>query len=256
MAKLVYEAKLGALDKVFTVTNNAIEDIIKDTDNLKEKTSLLLARDLAQTINQKYVENLNNISSYEHGSSTVKTSITDTKKGYIVHVSGKDVLYQEYGTGTRGAKKPHPRQKADGMKPYGSGRNIIHNGEKQNGKDTPYWYLLYRDFPGYLPNDFNGENIRPSDYVWRHDGTITKGLPAGRFVYDSCRQYQKSSGLDEKNVLKKTITQAIKKDFINKMNTTIKKTRNTVTKPGVKLKINRDMAEYRLLEEMRRGAGL
>lgn len=221
--KLVYSAKMTSLDKVFREIGNGIENIAKDDDTMKQSVGLTVAQDLMETIQKKYIENLNNISSYEHGSSDIRTYITDTKKGYVVHVSGKDVLYQEYGTGTRGLRKPHPAHKRDGMNPYGSGRNIIHMGEKNNGKETPYWYKLYRDFPGYLPNDFNDEAIRATDYVWRHNKIITKGLPAGRFIYDSCQEYRKSGGFGEKDVLTKTVNQTIKKDFVNKMNKTVKK---------------------------------
>lgn len=249
--RLVFSAQMGSLDKVFREISNTIEDVVKDDDQNK-KTSLLLAEDLANTINKKYVENLNNISPYEHGSSNIKTSIVETKKGYVVRTSGKDVLYEEYGTGTRGLQNPHPKHNADGMKPYGSGRNVIRNGQKNNGLDAPYWYHLYRDFPSdfkdrdKIPNmpktDFGNNRIKNSDFVWMHNDIVTKGLPAGKFIYDSCREYRKSTGLADKEVLNRTIKQYIKTNFENKM-------RKEVKKPVFTGDIKKYMIELKIYEK-------
>lgn len=255
MANVIFETKLEPLEKILKDTVNMIKDVAEDDNTIKENVGLTLVNDLIKTIKEKYHSYLTSIGDYEHDVSEVNMSVTDTKKGYVLHVKGKDVLYHEYGTGTRGLRKPHPTHDSDGMKPYGSGRNIIQYGLRKDGKDTPYWYHMYRDFPGYYPNDLGDANIRPSDYVWRHNGIITKGLPAGRFIYDSCEQYRKSTGLGEKNVLKNTITQLVKKEFVNKMNSELKK-QHAQSKPEVKIKVTQDISEYAKLEAMRKAAGL
>ena len=242
MANSVYVSHFDQLEKVFKEIPNAIEQIVKDIDkNDKQKTSLPLAQDLAQTIQKRYTDYLNRISDYEHGTKNVTVVINNTKKGYVVKIYGKDVLYHEYGTGTRGLQNKHPRHNADGMKPYGSGRNIIHNGKKNGSDETPYWYKMYRDFPGgvsskresvnynFPKTDFGNEPIKSSDYVWRHNNIITKGLPAGRFVYDSCNELRSRGGLANKTVLMNSIKQAIKTDFKDRLNRTIRQRK--VTKP-------------------------
>lgn len=270
MANVIVETNLSALEKALKDIVTTAEKITNDDTVIKENVGLSLISDLTKTINEKYNSYLTSISNYEHEVSDITTSVTDTKKGYVLHVKGKDILYHEYGTGTRGLRKPHPSHDSDGMKPYGSGKNIIQYGvkninytpKKDGGSrfdtkyehETPYWYRMYRDFPGYYPNDFGDANIRPSDYVWRHNGVITKGLPAGRFIYDSCEEYRKSTGLGEKTVLKNTITQLVKKEFVNKMK---KETKQKIvqSKPEIKLKVARDIEEYAKLEAMRKAAG-
>ena len=252
MAELLYEAKMTSGDKVFKELTNKIGRIVSD-NKLKQKTSSTIALDLAQTINEKYVANLRNIAGYEHGSSNVKTTVINTEKGCIVRISGKDILYQEYGTGTRGLRNPHPRHDADGMKPYGSGQNIIHNGEKNNGKQVPYWYKLYRDFPGgvyeskygkinvrNIPStDFGKEPIGSSEYVWKHNGVVTKGLPAGRFIYDSCRKYKGDEKLGEKELLKRTVKQLIKKDVKKELMKTADMGAEDVRKLWLQMKVTK-----------------
>ena len=244
--RYILSAKMGSLDKGFREIYNVVEDIVKNSDKDKQ-TSLLLAQDVANTIQKKYVENARKISSYEHGSSDTTVSVVETKKGYVVRVFGTDVLYEEYGTGTRGLKSSHPRHKADGMRPYGSGRNIIHNGNKNNGKDAPYWYKLYRDFPGGnvpgIPEtDFGNEPIKGTDYVWKHNGIVTKGLPAGRFIYDSCREYQESGGIANKDVLTRTVKQYIKQHFKNRM-------KKEMEKPVFTGDIKKYMMELKIYEK-------
>ena len=218
MAKQIFVAHFNQLEKAFDRVIDGIDEFVKRDENVTKKTSALLSRDLIKTINTNYTNYMNKISSYEHGIGDVKTSVTDTKKGCVVHITGKDILYEEYGTGTRGLEHPHPKHDVDGMNPYGSGRNIVHGGERNNGHDIPYWYKFVKNYP----NDFNGI-IGDNDYVWRHNKVVTKGLPAGRFVYDSCRQYQLGSESEKTNVLKKTITQLISEDIANNINKSIKK---------------------------------
>lgn len=263
MAGIIFKAKMTALDKTFKTVTDAITDMINDDDNMKQRTSLVLARNLKNTMTEKYLENQRKISGLVHGSANVITTIRDTKKGYVVSMTGEDVLYQEYGTGTRGLENPHPNHDVDGMKPYGSGRNIISGTEeicvtfydaelgrkrikwmyfnKNNGKRTPYWYPLYLDKPGRFLNDFNGNQIEPGDYVWRHGGVITKGLSAGKFVYESCRKYQKDSRFGEKDTLKRTIKQNIQKELERKIEEKIALTKDMgsedIMKAFVKLKI-------------------
>lgn len=218
MAKQIYTAHFDKSEQEFKYIIDGIDNFIKRDENADKKASALLARDLAKTIGSKYTDYVNNTSKFLHGDKNIKISVTDTKKGCIVHISGKDILYEEYGTGSRGRDNPHPNHDADGMNPYGSGRNIIHDGERNNGHDIPYWYNYTHNYP----TDFEGDKILPSDYVWRYKKTITKGLPAGKFIYDSCQEYKLDGEFDKHKILKQTITQAITKDIVESINSKIK----------------------------------
>ena len=227
--KLNYNPVIDVLSKI----EGSIKDVIKN-GSVQEATSLLVATELSKTITEKYHVYLGKIANYEHEKSDIVISVTNTKKGWVVHASGDDLLYHEYGTGTRGLQNPHPNHAKDGMKPYGSGQNIVHNGIKNNGGNTPYWYKLYRDFPGFassmvtrdLRNDFEDGNIRASDYVWRHNYTITKGLPAGRFIYDSIEEIANYDVSGSHTTLKHTMTQTIRKEFVRRLNAKYEKLKN------------------------------
>lgn len=233
MANLVLKLNYNPLTDVLSKVEGGIKDIIKN-GTAAEATSILVATELSTKIKDKYHIYLGKIAEYEHEESDIEISITDTKKGWVVHVKGDNLLYHEYGTGTRGLQNPHPTHDKDGMKPYGSGRNIIHNGVRADNKDAPYWYKLYRDFPGYasnmlskdLSNDFGDGNIRTTDYVWRHNYIITKGLPAGKFVYDSREEIQNYDINGGNSTLKHTITQTIQKEFVGRLNEKYKTLKN------------------------------
>lgn len=222
--RLVYSLKYDELKKSFKEIGNSIEDVLENNPYIERGPGLEVAMDLASTIREKYNAYLTSISDFVHETDNTRIYITNPKGKYVVHVSGREVLYHEYGTGTRGLRKPHPRHDKDGMNPYGSGKTDKEHKYSRivDPADPPYWYLVYRDFPGAYPNDFNDAPIRATDYVWRHKGVITKGIPAGRFIYDSCREYQKGYGLDEKQVLKRTIIQTVAKDLAKELKKSIK----------------------------------
>ena len=230
MARQVYISNFDQINKSFREIVNAVEDVVKNDDNIKKETSLKVGEELAKTIEQKYTNYIQRISNFEHGTKNVRVVVSDTKKGCVVKIRGKDVLYHEYGTGSRGLAHKHPRHDADGMKPYGSGQNVIRGTEqvkvtyytdkkygkikwmyinKNNGRRTPYWYPLFLDGKDF-PNDLGGQPTG-REYVWRHNGVITKGLPAGRFIYESVKEFKDEGKIvtHTKNILQTTIKETI-----------------------------------------------
>lgn len=243
MANVVLKLNYNALTKTLDRVAGGIGEVIK-SGTIEEATSVLVTTELSTKIKDKYNKYLGDISSFEHNVSDFDISVTDTKKGWVLHARGDDLLYHEYGTGTRGLKDPHPLHDKKGMNPYGSGRNVIQgtyqikveyntellNGltdkkykpvkwmyiNKNNGKKAPYWYPLFIEGIRDFPNDFGDEKLKSSDYVWKHNGKITKGLPAGKFIYESCEEianYDVSGGSE---TLKRTITQTIKKELVSR----------------------------------------
>ena len=85
----------------------------------------------------------------------IYTEKVERKSGVSVRVGGEQLLYDEFGTGDEGEKHPHPQKNKYGLNPYNSGEHIVHS---NNGN------------------------------YWHYHNTKTKGMKAGRFVYDASRE--------------------------------------------------------------------
>lgn len=264
MARRIYISKFNQITKAFDEIASAIEDISKVNDDEKREASINVAEKLAETIESKYADYVQNkISNFEHGTEDVHVKIDETKNGCVVKIVGKDVLYHEYGTGSRGLEKPHPRHNADGMKPYGSGKTVIRGTEerlveykttkkkierarwmyfnKNNGKRTPYWYPLYVIDGKYFPNDLGGQPTG-REFLWRHNGIITKGLPAGRFVYDSINDFKNNNEIIKHT--KKVVGNTIKERVVPRIRQKTKRVSQQLNSNQPEVVIERDASFY------------
>lgn len=268
MATRIYKSNLEPMTKKFNEIINIIESVVNDEESIK-KSSVEAARDFAKTLEQKYTAYINRVENSGQETHAGSVYINETEKGATVGIRGKDVLYQEYGTGTKGERKPHPTHNQDGMYPYGSGEYVIHRGRRNNGDLAPRWYTLYRDYGSSIPkmkekswltgkeaerlaNDFNDEPIGFNDYVWKHNGIITKGLPTGRFMYDTRKMYEDKDELAGNKILKETIVQI----FESKTKEKINKVMTTEESKLAYFKSLSKRDEYMLQEAMRKAAGL
>ena len=267
MANRVYKSNFDPMKKTFKEIKNAIDKAVKD-EEITKQGSIIAAQKFMKTLEQKYADYINNVTNKGIQTNAGMIYMDETEKGARVGIRGKDVLYQEYGTGTRGSRNPHPTHNQDGMYPYGSGEYVIHGGKRNNGDSAPRWYRLYRDYGAAIPkmkknswltgktaeklaNDFNDEPIGFNEYVWKHNGIITKGLPTGRFMYDTRKQYEDVDELSKNNVLKEAITQLFR--------TKVKENVNVIRDAGqsvayIKVKQNLARDKDREFEEMRRKA--
>ena len=150
--------------------------------------------------------------------------------GYGIKVQGDNVIYYEYGTGTRGMYSPHP-DKPGRLMGYGEkGEYILQFGEYKNNHHknkpiAPKWYPFNADgsarkmtskmLSARTDKDLGGvKNIKFSDLVWKHHGIITKGAPAGKFIYNALKDFRTNFGEEAgMTVYKKSISMRIKKDI-------------------------------------------
>lgn len=108
-------------------------------------------------------------------------TVSETKTGFTVKMSGKDILYQEFGTGLVGDGS------YEGKLPsywhYASGEKILQHGDYKNAasinSDVPAWYKKGLD-EGWIPD---------SAAVWYSPMGITEGNVAGMFMYDAYNEY-------------------------------------------------------------------
>lgn len=106
----------------------------------------------------------------------INTSYEKITDGYELISRGKDVLYEEFGTGDMGEQKPHPDKSNSKykLKPYNSGEYI-------------------RDVSDYDENSYTYDDLQSfgitSGKFWRYekDGVIhyTQGVPAGQEMWNT-----------------------------------------------------------------------
>lgn len=69
--------------------------------------------------------------------STINTNVLKVENGYQIQASGKDVLYEEFGTGEYGKASPHPEKEKYNLNDYNSGPFVSKNINKYG---RHYWY--------------------------------------------------------------------------------------------------------------------
>ena len=98
----------------------------------------------------------------------IHTSIDKTETGYSIISQGKDVLYEEFGTGDEGARHPHKDKSKYGLKDYNSGPMI-----RPVNSNNPA---------------LKAHGITSGKYwTYEKDGEIkyTQGIPAGMQMFDT-----------------------------------------------------------------------
>lgn len=110
--------------------------------------------------------------------SSINTSIRQTNNGYQIIASGKDVIYEEFGTGEYGESQPHPEKgKYTSLKKYNSGPFVSTHINKYG---RHYWF-----YKGY-----------------------SEGNPSGAEMYNTAR-FLKNKGI--KDVLEKKASDVLSK---------------------------------------------
>lgn len=85
---------------------------------------------------------------------------------FRVGVTGDQVIYDEFGTGTQGENNPHP-EKGRYMKKWNLDFKDYNEGDSQGNGIS------------YIRTDKNGVKY------WMYDGQPTYGVPSGQFIYRS-----------------------------------------------------------------------
>ena len=102
---------------------------------------------------------------------------TSSKDGYSrqVVMSGPNAIYDEFGTGEKGAAKPHPLKSNFGLNDYNSGPYVSTH---INRKGKHYWF--YRPAARVEPRYFKRNGY-------------TEGTPSGRQMYNTLRYLEKNA---------------------------------------------------------------
>ena len=116
----------------------------------------------------KYLNSLYASKSKDNDTDDIHTSIDKTANGYSIISQGKDVLYEEFGTGDEGARHPHKDKSKYGLKDYNSGPTI-----RPVNSNNPA---------------LKAHGITSGKYwTYEKDGEIkyTQGIPAGMQMFDT-----------------------------------------------------------------------
>lgn len=137
--------KLSLMDDTISLTSKAISAEIADL--------------LVKEIVTRYGEFINSLQGDHQDRNGTIVYAEPIENGYRIVVDGPQVIYDEFGTGTKGASNPHPAKGSYNLEPYNSGFTI------QTDKNGQKYWVYYSD------ND--------NKFVASH------GVPAGCFIYNS-----------------------------------------------------------------------
>lgn len=158
---------------VFSI-NEARENILYLRKTVKDTTKLAVRKVMEAGID----------CAKDYNAQAPKTGVDDnqiygtvSKDGYTTQVvmSGPNAVYDEFGTGERGARKPHPLKENFGLRPYNSGPYVSTH---VNRRGKHYWF--YRPMSTIEPSYFE-----KSGY--------TEGTPAGKQMYNTLRYLEENA---------------------------------------------------------------
>lgn len=158
-----------------------IGDLIKSLNTLS-KTLEKMPNELVNELGALGLEKLNEKYSQrkqDENITDINTSVKPSENRCDILSQGKDVIYEEFGTGDEGKGNPHPDKSKYNLNDYNSGKYIRNANEKsaQHGiTDGKYW-------------------------TYKKDGDIkyTQGVPSGKEMFETS------------NYLKETIPDVLKK---------------------------------------------
>lgn len=143
-----------------SLTNKGLDNLITKLNSLKEglkEADKNIVKDMATFVENQVSNNLA-ATPYKDGNEDA-VAYSDIKENKAeVGMQGSQVVYDEFGTGTEGAKAPHPDKSKFALKGYNTGPKI-----KVSKTGELFW--LYRDK--------NGELVK------------TQGIPAGKQVFNA-----------------------------------------------------------------------
>lgn len=175
------------------LSSQEIKELIKKLENFKKEISKADAKIVKELsdLGLKEIEQNYAATPYKDGNDDVNFFTTGTEKKKKIGVSGTQVLYNEFGTGTEGESSPHPKKGEFGLNPYNSGKTIRRN----NSENSTASQL----------------GIPTGGLYWTYmDGSVkkyTQGIPAGRQVYMAANVLKK----EKDKIVKKVVGDALSK---------------------------------------------
>ena len=155
---------------IIGLSNEEIENLVDELDNwaaTMKKAGANIANDLAEYGHKKMQEIYQEAQQQYQDMSSMDFTITGSETEKTISMIGEQALYDEFGTGTRGAENPHPAKSEFGLNDYNSGPTIRAAKTEINGIKPGDLYWTYKDEAGEVH--------------------FTQGIPAQKEGYDSLK---------------------------------------------------------------------
>lgn len=177
---------------------NAFKSIYDDIDKYVEKTDEKIIQESKKYLDKQYSSRFK-----DPNITDISTEYEKMDNGYKLIAKGKDVIYEEFGTGDRGEDDPHPDKSKYNLNDYNSG----------------YFIMSVEDIGNQDLLDFLKEEGITSGKYWsyRKNGErhFTQGVPSGKEMWNTRNEMIK-------NIIPKA-TKELGVELLDKFENTIKK---------------------------------
>lgn len=194
----------------------ALEELQRDMKKASEDLPKLLAEEGKNYLDRQYAKSPNR-NDPNINFSNIKTGIEKTENGYKLYARGRDVLYEEFGTGDEGQKHQHPVKSKYKLDNYNSGGTILNVSEirddaildvlRKNGINSGEFWFYNKNKTGSTNRSTQltlEQKLNRAKYLINHGDEVylTQGIPAGKEVWNT-RNYLKSNKVVDKIVRKR-----------------------------------------------------
>lgn len=177
---------------------NAFKSIYDDIDKYVEKTDEKIIQESKKYLDKQYSSRFK-----DPNITDISTEYEKMDNGYKLIAKGKDVIYEEFGTGDRGEDDPHPDKSKYNLNDYNSG----------------YFIMSVEDIGNQDLLDFLKEEGITSGKYWsyRKNGErhFTQGVPSGKEMWNTRNEMIK-------NIIPKA-TKELGVELLDKFENAIKK---------------------------------
>lgn len=163
-----------------TSVNNLITDLERLSSDISGMQDSIAAR--VATLGADYLNNAYNNRIMDPNITKITVQVLPTQNGYKLISTGRDVLYEEFGTGDKGEQSPHPDKNKYNLNDYNSGPFIL---DVMDAHNQDYLDILAQN--GITSGKY---------WIYRKGGKkhLTQGVPAGMEMYKTGK-YLKDEGI-------------------------------------------------------------
>lgn len=176
------------MSKKIEITLDNVDSVIHSLERLEKNidwmTRLLVSDILEEGV--KYAKKQYSAREHDPNIGTINVDYSTKDTGGELYAYGKDVVYEEFGTGDRGEQNQHPVKSRYNLNDYNSGRTI------RNVDDVPEGSLE--------KEDLDAIGISSGKYwTYNKDGTVyyTQGVPSGQEMWKT-RNYLLNNSIQKK----------------------------------------------------------
>lgn len=206
---------------------NALENLKEDLSEANTKIMEDISNEAVEYLNTQYANSPNRLDpNIDFGS--IRVSINKTGNNYEIVASGKDVVYEEFGTGDEGQKHKHSGKSKYSLYDYNTGGTITRVKDIKNPKvrellsrrgvtSGKFWFYpkMGATKHGKTPELSLEDKRKRAEVLINHadEYNITQGVQAGKEMWNT-RNYLRSN----KSGIKKSVGKVgkeINDKFIN-----------------------------------------